>query len=407
MRVVVAHNFYRSDVPSGENRVVEDEAQLLSEICGVEVVRLYRSSDDLRRPIARAQAALGSITAPCAERELSSILKTRRPTVVHLHNAYPMISPGVIRSARKHGAAVVHTVHNYRHTCLAGTHFRNHAVCTDCIGRKVPWPAVEHACYRGSRTQSLVMAAGTTASRVAWEGVTTWIALTPFMAQHLTQHRGVPPGKIRIRPTWAHAPAPHPAASEATSGYRASQTNDPFLLFLGRLDEPKGVLLLLDAWELAAPRGLRLVIAGSGPLEDHVRSRCARLPEVRYAGPLSGDSLIAALRDAAAVVVPSVWYEGLPRTVVEAFSYGRPVIASQLGSLGSVVDDRVGWLAAPTVQSLASTLRRVSPEACAQKGLAALERFWSTHSAEAAADSLIAIYEHALRSTTQESGRAC
>ena len=90
--------------------------------------------------------------------ELKARIRGDGIEIVHAHNLFPALGPGVIRTAFTEGTAVVLTLHNYRLMCIAGTFFRDGRICQDCFGHQ-PWPGVLHACYRGSRAQSAVVGA--------------------------------------------------------------------------------------------------------------------------------------------------------------------------------------------------------------------------------------------------------
>src|SRR5256884_3921864 len=200
MKVLVAHNRYSSAQPSGENTVVDAEtAQLRA--AGVEVVPCLRSSDEIGSLPLRQKALLpsGPIRAPSAVKALRSVIASERPDIAHLHNPYPLISPWVVRTAQAHGLPVVQTVHNSRQVCANGLYFRDGHICHDCRGRAVPLPAVRHACYRGSRAQSAVMATALTVHRGTWRGVDPYIPLTHAIAAHLRDLR-IPDERIAVKP---------------------------------------------------------------------------------------------------------------------------------------------------------------------------------------------------------------
>lgn len=350
MRVLVVHNRYRSDHPSGENRVVDAEIQGLRE-AGVDVATYLRSSDEIAEygPADWMRLATEPVLGRKACADVARIIDGFRPHVMHLHNPYPLISPEVIRVAKRQGVRVVHTVHNYRQVCVKGTFFRDGRVCEDCRGKILPWPAVVHACYRDSRSQSVAMATALTRHRSTWFEVDLFLAVSDFVADHLARE-GIPRDHIRVK----HNPVPDPGPP--TSG------GDGFL-FVGRLDTEKGVLLLLDAW---ANSGLgdrsRLTLIGTGPLESAVREREASLTGVCYLGQVDSGTVAQLMRDHAVVVVPSIWYEGFPTTIIEAFAHGRPVLATNLGSLAQIVDDDVGWLTLPELGALTEALRLAASE---------------------------------------------
>jgi glycosyltransferase involved in cell wall biosynthesis len=349
VRVVVAHNRYRTaGGPSGENLAVAEDVALLRG-ADVDVVELVRSSDDLDRlgPVARVAAGLSAVHHRGAAEALRAVIAEAPVDVLHIHNVYPLLSPSVVAAALEAGVAVVQTLHNYRHRCMAGTFFRDGRVCTDC-GPARPFPGVQHGCYRDSRAQSAVMATALLARRSTWRRVDHFVALTPFMRDFVVEALDVPASRTSVRPTPVAdpgPPAPRPAGDD--------------VLFVGRLDAYKGVLRLLDAWSLLgeARRGHRLVIVGDGDERAEVERRAACDDTIVVAGSRDADDVGRAYRQARVVVVPSLLFEGYPRVVAEAFAHGVPVIASDLGSLGTVVPAAAGWTCTPEPAELASALR--------------------------------------------------
>jgi len=148
-------------------------------------------------------------------------------------------------------------------------------------------------------------------------------------------------------------------------------------LFAARLSPEKGAKLLLDAWSRAGLGDTTpLVIAGDGEERKQVEAAAEQMPGVRYVGQQDHSEMLRLMQDAAVVVVPSTWYEGFPMLVVEAFAAGRPVLATQIGSLASIIDSTVGWHAEPNVASLATALARATDRGiAAELGAAARSRF--------------------------------
>ena len=112
---------------------------------------------------------------------------------------------------------------------------------------------------------------------------------------------------------------------------------------LSRFSHEKGLDTLLDAWRAAAIDE-PLTLIGSGELEAELRARAQGLSTVEFAGQLSPADALARLAGARALVVPSRWFEVFPRTIVEAYALGVPVIAARIGSLAEVVEDGVTGL---------------------------------------------------------------
>jgi glycosyltransferase involved in cell wall biosynthesis len=382
MKVVVAHNRYSSAQPSGENTVVDTEMRQLAD-AGVDVVPFLRSSDDIGAlPLAqKALLPMSPVWAPAAQRALGAVLRAERPDVLHLHNPYPLLSPWVVRTAHAHGVPVVQTVHNFRHVCAPGVYFRDGGPCHDCLGKRVAVPAVRHACYRGSRLQSAVMATTLAVHRGTWRSVDRYLALTPKIAEHLRTAR-IADERITVKPNSVPDPGTH---DEVGSG----------LLFVGRLTEEKGVRLLLDAWSRRPDGDLgSLRFAGDGPLRGEVEAAAASRTDVTYLGRLDPADVRAAMRSAAALVTPSTWDEVCPMVVVEALSNGRPALITDRGGLPFLVGTgagAAGWVVPPDAESFAAALPLVLDEAPG-RAVAARRRYVDAFRPEIVTGQLLGVY---------------
>jgi glycosyltransferase involved in cell wall biosynthesis len=344
VRVLVVHNFYRSELPSGENRAVEQEIVALR-AHDVDVQLYGRSSDEIADfgPVGKASLAWRPIYSHEDRGRLREQLDAFRPDVVHLHNPYPLVSPASITAAHRAGIPVVQTVHNYRHACPAGTFFRDGKVCVECEGRALTWPAVRHGCYRNSSAQSIPITLALAVHKRTWRGVERYLAVSDFVAEKLVG-TGVSADRVRVVPNGADDPGP---PAPIGTGF----------VFVGRLTDEKGVALLLDAWRAASlPAGTRLVIIGDGPQRDLVEARAREDRAIEVRGILPSADVARALADAAVVVIPSVCFEGFPVVAAEAMAHGRPILASDLGALHSVVDDEIGWRAAAEPVAFARAL---------------------------------------------------
>jgi glycosyltransferase involved in cell wall biosynthesis len=341
MRVLVAHNAYRSSAPSGENAAVLRDVALLRD-AGHDVRELARSSDDTS---ARELAGAGmGVRAPGPAAEFQSLLAEGwRPDVLHVHNVFPLLTTSPMRAARAHGVPVVTTLHNYRRTCAAGTHFRDGGICEDCTGHRVAWPALVHGCYRESRLQTVPVVLNQRLDRAIWADVDAVVALTPYMAARVREDAGN--DCVVVRPTSVADPGEPSAPGEGA-------------VFVGRLSVEKGADLLVRAWQAAGPPRTTLTVVGDGPDRDRVAALAAGTPGIRFLGRLDAARVAAEIRRAAVVVVPSLWYEGFPTVVAEALSHGRPVIACDNANMRTVVGDS-GWLAPPTPDGIAGILRDV------------------------------------------------
>ena len=321
--MLLLHNHYQQ--PGGEDQVFAAEGNLL-EARGHRVIR-YVSHNDRVAEISRPALAKATVWNGGTYREIRALIRRDRPQVAHFHNTFPLISPAAYYAARAEGIPVVQTLHNYRLLCPNALFFREGGVCEDCLGKKVPWPGVAHACYRASRLSSGAVAAMLTTHRAAgtWTGgVDTYIALSEFARQKFIQG-GLPAGKIVVKPNFID---PDPGVGEGRGDYA---------LFVGRLSQEKGLDTLLAAWQRLRHK-VPLKIVGDGPLAPRVAEISKRVAEIEWLGRQPKDQVEHLMKDARALIFPSVWYEGFPMVIAEAYAVGLPVVASDLGSMSSLID---------------------------------------------------------------------
>jgi glycosyltransferase involved in cell wall biosynthesis len=342
--VLQAHNLYRSNVPSGEN----DTVDLLGNAyraAGATVTTFTPSSDTLAMLSAASTLRVGLRPLGSKNEIFRATLREADPDVLIVHNVYPYISPSDLRHAQRRGVPVVHVVHNYRHSCLAGTHFRDGQLCTSCARRRFAGPGVRGACYRDSTLQSSVMALSNGRFYRFWRDLDAYIAVSAGVADYLVAE-GFPSDRVHVIP---NPVAAVPAPSVPTAG----------VLYAGRLERQKGVELLLDAWELV-PAGVRqchrLNIAGDGDLRDLVQARSRSDPSVVYHGLLKPPALAALASHSAVTVIPSIWNEPFGRGAVEALLREHAVVVTDRGALADIVADGAGWVVRPHPHALSAAL---------------------------------------------------
>ena len=385
--VLVVHNAYQQR--GGEDAVVEAEIELLRSR-GHAVAEYRRNNDDLKS-MGRAQAALQTLWSKQTEQEVATLIAAQRIEVLHVHNTFPLISPSVYWAAAKARVPVVQTLHNFRLVCPQALMLRNDAPCEDCVGH-LPWRGVMHGCYRGSRAQTGVLAGMVTLHRGlgTWRNkVTRYIALNEFCRQKFIEG-GLPAERIVVKPNFVDAgPAPAPG------------TQRQGVLYVGRLSQEKGIVVLADAMRRLAG-GVPLAVVGTGP-QAHLLDG---LPGVTMHGALPGEQVMALMRQAQMLVMPSIWYENFPRTLVEAFGCGLPVVASRLGAMAHLVQDgRDGALfEAGSGEALAVTLQSLAsdPARCSMLGHGARETYERSLTPAANYSQLMQIYADAMASAGRE-----
>ncbi len=385
MRVLILHNRYQ--VRGGEDSVVEAESNLLPSH-GIEIDDLIVDNESIHGLRQKSITAFNSVYSWPARRMVEARIAQFQPDLVHVHNFFPRLSPSAFDAASKAGVPVVQTIHNYRLACANGLLFRDGHVCGQCLGRAFGWPAVVHACYRESRVGSATVSLSNAVHRVlgTWKNkVTRYIVLTEFMRELMVSQGILPAHRVVVKPNTA-------------VDLGAGEGSGRYALYVGRLAPEKGVRTLLEAWKDSSP-AVPLKIAGDGPMRLEVEAVSGR-HNIQYLGPVSREGVCQLMRNAFVLIVPSLWYEGLPVVVPEAFSAALPIVASNLGSLGTLIaPDETGLLMPP---GDAASLRKAvtalfeSPAQHSRMRTHARQVYEQLYSPESNLKQLLGIYEDAL-----------
>ena len=294
-----------------------------------------------------------------AKRKIERVLDAFRPDVVHMNNINFQLTPSIIDPVKDRGIPLVQTVHDYQMICPNHLlyNLREANTCQRCI-RGSKWNCAKYGCIHGSRIKSVIGSLEAVFYR--WRGtykkVDRYICPSRFLEAKLQESSDLYRGKTEVLQNFIELPAQVPE--------QVAPSGDPYVVFAGRLDREKGVYLLAEAAKLASE--VRFVVAGRGAAEEALRG----LPNVELAGFLTGGELQKLMARAQAAVVPSIWFENCPLSILEAQTLGTPVITMNMGGMAELVEDGVtGTLVPePTPEALAGAIRRTlsDPEHLAQ-----------------------------------------
>jgi glycosyltransferase involved in cell wall biosynthesis len=271
---------------------------------------------------------------------------------------------------------------------------RKGKVCEDCLGKRMPWPGIVHGCYRGSRAQSAITA---TMLAVHWlretwqERVDAYIVLTAFQQEKMVQ-AGLPREKIHVKPNYVSEP----------EQFGDTKVFGDYALFVGRLSREKSVTTLIDAYRHKDLR-IPLKIVGDGPLHESLQADVQRAGlenVIEFLGQQDKSAVLTLMHKARFLVFPSIWYETFGLTMVEAFACGLPVLASRLGSMAEIVEDRVTGLhfEAGNSADLADKIQWANehPEEMISMGKNARRVYEAYYTPEINYQQLMAIYQQAI-----------
>ena len=377
-RVLIVHNRYQN--PGGEDVVVDSEIDLLRRR-GHDVETYFRDNHELR-DMGALEAFAQTLWSQRTRSDIAGIIGSFRPDVIHAHNTFALVSSSLYWAAGNAGIPVVQTLHNFRLLCVQAMFLHNNRVCEDCLGR-IPWRGVARKCYRNSSLQSAALATMLGVHRTLGtyrDKVTRYIALNEFCRRKFIAG-GLPASRIVVKPNFVDIGRPPETARRGG-------------LYVGRLSSEKGIDTLRRA--LHELPGVTIDVIGSGPEQHKVQNHS----QLNFLGWLQPDEIYARMRSASYLVMPSIWYENFPRTLVEAFANGVPVIASHLGALTELISHgHTGLLFTPgSSQGLAWQLAWAEsfPEKMRAMGRNARAKYEACFTPERNYEQLMAIYEDAI-----------
>ncbi len=305
-------------------------------------------------PLATQQTGVSLFNARAIKRILE------RPfDVIHYHNISLVGGPAVLG----YGTGIkLYTTHEYWLVCPTHLMFRfNHAPCLTphCFLCSLTYNRPPQWWRYGGLLERAV------------KHVDAFIAPTRFS---IDVHR-----RMGLDVPFVHLPVFVPRVPD-DSDQDDNVNEDPYFLFVGRLETIKGPQTLLPVFKRY--KRARLVIAGTGDAEAELRSSAADHPNIEFRGFLEQDELRSLYRRAVAVIVPSLCYEIFPLVMLEAFRQKTPVLARKLGGMAEVIEDSGGGIAYESDDELIGGMNRLLDDTPYRRmlgttGFEAFEKNWT------------------------------
>lgn len=383
MRVVIVSDF--GSVNGGAAKVAIESARGLAD-AGVDVVfacaigpiseRLDHpriaverfAGEEVWKVGGRLAAARQGIWSHPAHAFLSTLFgrQPRTGTVIHLHQWTKAFSPAAIAAAGESGLPVAVTLHDYFSFCPTGGYF-DFKANAPCRLMPMSGSCVAARCDRASYVHKLVRVARQWRSNEALRA----LRLPMFVHVSAFSRRIAEPFLPR-----SGRPVVVENMVDAAKPSLPTLAVDGAAVFVGRLTQEKGVLLLAQA---ARAADVRLRFVGNGD-EAIRRALAIANPDAVVTGWLDGPSVAAELAAARCLVAPSLWYETGPLTVYEAMAAGVPPIVSRHTGAAERVRPGVDGLvlSGADVDALAGALAQMkAPDTAERLGRAAYENYWA------------------------------
>jgi glycosyltransferase involved in cell wall biosynthesis len=265
-----------------------------------------------------------------AKKKIAILLDAFKPDIVHINNIYFYISPSILGVIKKRNIPIIQTVHDYQLISPNVTLFYNGKICEVTKKHKY-YKAFFHRSIKGRYIASFM---ATIASYVQYifkfykRNVDLFITPSHFMKNKLVEY-GFEAKKIIQLNNFVNS-----------SGRSHKVNNGKYVLYFGRLNEAKGILILLEAARQLPE--VKFKIAGNFEdegIKNKVLEKIKRekIGNVDFQGFVTGRALTNLIGNSCFCVVPSLWYENQPYSVLESFAQGKTVVASRIGGIPEIV----------------------------------------------------------------------
>lgn len=326
-----------------------------------------REYNNVKSPLKAARDGMALIYSPEAKRSFQALCEEFRPDVVHLNNVHRQITLSILDAPylRENKVPVFYTAHDYVTVCPGYLMLDGGGrVCDACLEDGRYRHCIDRRCVKGSRAKSALAAMEASFNRAHKSNrrIDRVIAPSRFMCSKLIEG-GWPEDKVVFLQNFADDAILDRAAN---AGADATDRENPYLLFFGRLSVEKGVDTLLRAFDAALPslpQDMRLVVVGDGPDAADFKALASSLgcaSRIEFAGYQTGGALQAYVERASLAIASSRWRENMPYSIVEAFAAGTPVVGTDIGGIPELVDEgKTGFICDPgDVQSMADAISR-------------------------------------------------
>lgn len=259
-----------------------------------------------------------------------------KPDIVHLNNFQRQLSASIVKACNKKKIPIVFTAHDVQVICPGITMLDNNkCICEKCMHGKYI-NCIKKQCNKGSTLKSIVGALEGyyyRINKIYIKKINQIITPSEFYREKLIED-GIPKNKITAIHNFVEL-----------KDYDLETQDDGYALYFGRLSIEKGIINLINSFSKLA-NGI-LYIAGEGPEKQKIQQiiKDKKMENrVKLLGLLNSQEIKEAIRKSKFVVVPSIWYENCPYSVIEALAIGKPVIGANIGGIPELVRNEFSGL---------------------------------------------------------------
>lgn len=302
---------------------------------GEDAVRFDEYKRDIRSLFRIATKAFYNLDA---RRKLNRLIDEEKPDLLYIIHPSSTLSPSIISSAKSKGIPVIHRISDFSLICPKYLLIRDEEICELCIKGKYR-KALKYRCVKGSFLATTLRVFSMYFHKwiKLYDKVDAFLTPANFTREKLIEAKSVPEDKIFVNPTFIDS-----------SDIRPNLKHENYVLCLGRLSEEKGFIYAIEAMKYLKDTPLKMIITGNLCKKDQNYIKIIKDNDIegriQFVGFIRGEKLTQLISNAMCIISPSIWYENMPNIILESFAYGKPVLASDLGSYKDVIDHKVNGL---------------------------------------------------------------
>lgn len=258
--------------------------------------------------------------------KIEQLIINEKPDVAHIHNIFNGISLSILPILKKYNIPIVFSIHDTRFICPSSSFNLRGKTCDNCMNSFYT-SCFTNKCYQNSLINSFMCSLEMIHKE--WFNYNRFISTYIFLNQHYIDMHAK-------RHSWfAQKGIVLPNFFPNLKTTPINTRKGDYLLYYGRITEEKGIRRLIDVMKDFPD--VKLYVAGTGPICKELENRAT--DNITFLGFISGDLLIETIRNASFVIVPSECEENNPLTIIESYSFGKPVIGSRIGGIPELIEE--------------------------------------------------------------------
>jgi len=270
-------------------------------------------------------------------KNLNKLLDEHQVDLAQLNNIHNIQTPAIISVLKKRKIPVVWRILDYKILCPNRTFLSNNLICEKCFKTKY-YNCFLNKCKKNSYSASLLTTIETYFNKLMpyYDEIDFFLFQSEF-SKNLFYKYGYDINKMSIIEN------PYDA-DEIIPQYNNIFHENNYILYFGRISQEKGLMTLYQSMKNLPDINLKVI--GDGPYLEESKNyiKINKLSNIEFLGPKWGDSLEPYIRNCEFVVLPSEWYEPNPYVVLQSFSFGKTVIATNIGGIKDMIKNDINGI---------------------------------------------------------------